>query len=150
MADIENAISTLNGLIVTCRDGQEGFEEAAANVNDPELKQLFAEASIERSRMVGELQHEVRLLGAEPEDSGSVAGSLHRAWIEIKGTLTGKDEAAILRECERGEDSALAAYRRALSDKLPSDVRTVVKWHADAVKAMHDNIRSRRDQAVHA
>jgi len=43
MASNEEVISTLNGLIETCRDGQEGFEAAAGGVSRPpvEFRPLF-------------------------------------------------------------------------------------------------------------
>src|SRR5918998_6242653 len=100
MADNDNVISTLNGLIETCRDGQNGFQTAAEGVERSELKTLFHGYSQQRARFVGELQDEVRRLGGDPENSGSVAASLHRGWIDIKAAVTGRDDGAILSECE--------------------------------------------------
>lgn len=149
--DTNDTISILNGLIETCRDGQNGFQEASANVQRSDLKTVFAEASTERATFVGELQQEVRSLGGDPENSGSVAGALHRAWIDIKGSFTGKDDASILNECERGEDSAVAAYRDALATEgLPANIRTIVDRQYVAVQSMHDRIRNQRDRAARA
>src|SRR5205085_9784663 len=114
--DNDKAISTLNNLIETLRDGQEGFKEAAENVKDSDLKTFFNQVSLERAQMVGELQQEVRALGGDPENSGSTAGALHRTWIDIKGTLTGKDDHSILSECDRGEDYAVKAYENAFKE----------------------------------
>lgn len=148
--DTNDTISTLNGLIETCRDGQEGFQEASTNISRSDLKKLFAEASTERATFVGELQREVRSLGGDPENSGSVAGALHRAWIDVKGTFTGKDDASILNECERGEDSAVATYRDALGTELPANIRNLVETQYLAVQSMHDRIRNQRDRAAKA
>ncbi len=41
----DNAISTLNSLIETCKDGQNGFKEAAEGVERSDLKSLFYECS---------------------------------------------------------------------------------------------------------
>ena len=148
--DTNDTISTLNGLIETCRDGQNGFQEASTNISRSDLKKLFAEASTERATFVGELQREVRSLGGDPENSGSVAGALHRAWIDVKGTFTGKDDASILTECERGEDSAVATYRDALGTELPANIRSLVETQYLAVQSMHDRIRNQRDRAAKA
>ncbi len=72
--DKDYVISTLNGLIETCKDGQQGFQTAAEAVKDSDLKTLFHSYAQERGRMVAELQAEVRSLGGDPEKSGSVAG----------------------------------------------------------------------------
>ncbi len=142
MASNEEVISTLNNLIETCRDGQNGFQTAAEGVERSELKTLFHTYSQQRARFVGELQDEVRRLGGDPEDSGSVAATLHRGWIDIKSAVTGKDDGAILSECERGEDIAVANYRSALDTDLPANVRAVVERQFGEVKEAHDRIRS--------
>jgi uncharacterized protein (TIGR02284 family) len=142
MASNEEVISTLNNLIETCRDGQNGFQTAAEGVERSELKTLFHTYSQQRARFVGELQDEVRRLGGDPEDSGSVAATLHRGWIDIKSAVTGKDDGAILSECERGEDVAVANYRAALDADLPANVRAVVERQFGEVKEAHDRIRS--------
>src|SRR5918999_4126680 len=111
MASNEEVISTLNNLIETCRDGQNGFQTAAEGVQKSELKTLFHTYSQQRARFAGELQDEVRRLGGDPEDSGSVAASLHRGWMGLKSVISGSDDAAILAECERGEDSAVLNHR---------------------------------------
>lgn len=51
----------------------------------------------------------------------------------------------ILEECERGEDSALEAYREAIKEPLPADVAAVVQKQYEGVKRNHDQIRSMRD-----
>src|SRR5688500_19435884 len=84
MVDNDRVISTLNGLIETCKDGQQGFQEASEGVERADLSSYFNECSIQRSQFAGELQSLVRTLGGDPETSGSIAGSLHRGWINIK------------------------------------------------------------------
>ena len=76
----DDVISCLNGLIETCRDGQQGFLEAADAVDTSEFKTLFAQFSQQRAQFVGELQSLVRNLGGDPENSGSTLGAIHRGW----------------------------------------------------------------------
>lgn len=141
----DEVISTLNGLIETCKDGQEGFTEAAKGVERSDLKTLFYEFSQQRSHFAGDLQTLVQTLGGDPENSGSIAGSLHRGWINIKSVVTGKDEASILNECERGEDSAKKAYKDALDQFLPAHVLDTVQTQYTSVQAAHDRIKALRD-----
>ena len=143
--DTDKVISTLDDLIETCRDGQNGFKEAAENVKSPELKTFFKEVAAERAQFVNELQLEIRRLGGEPAKSGSAAGALHRAWMEIKGTLTGKEDHAILSECERGEDSAVEAYRDAFKLGLPTAITQTVERQFQSVKQVHDRVKTMRD-----
>ena len=146
MAD-DNTISTLNNLIETCKDGQEGFKQAAEGVERSDIKSLFYELGQQRGQFAGELQALVRELGGDPETTSSTAGALHRGWINIKSLITGQDEAAILNEAERGEDVAVNAYKKALEGTLPANVNDVVQRQATEVKLAHDRFRDLRDSA---
>jgi uncharacterized protein (TIGR02284 family) len=141
----DDVISTLNGLIETCKDGQEGFKEAADGVERTDLKTLFYEFSQQRAEFAGVLQELVRSMGGDPEHTGSMSGAIHRGWIDLKSAVTGRDEEAILNECERGEDSAKDMYQEAMKMNLPSNVSDVVGQQAQAVLAAHNRIRSLRN-----
>jgi uncharacterized protein (TIGR02284 family) len=140
--ETNDVISTLNNLIETCRDGQNGFQTASEGVTNSELKTLFLGYSQQRAQFAGELQSEVRRLGGDPENTGSVAASLHRGWINIKSAVTGKDEAAVIAECERGEDSAVRNYKDALAENLPENIRAIVQSQYTQVQEAHDRVRS--------
>ena len=146
MAD-DNTISTLNNLIETCKDGQEGFKQAAEGITRSDVKTAFYEFGQQRAKFAGELQALVRELGGDPETTSSTAGALHRGWINIKSLVTGQDDTAILNEAERGEDVAVNAYKKALEENLPANVQAVVQQQATEVKMAHDRVRDLRDSA---
>ena len=138
--------STINDLIETLKDGQEGFKQAAQGVKDPQLKSLFTDYSLQRSRFATELQSEARVLGeSEPETSSSAAGALHRAWINLKSAVTKGDDHAILAECERGEDSAVEEYKKAMDDDLSATLREIVSRQYAEIKKAHDRVKNLRD-----
>jgi uncharacterized protein (TIGR02284 family) len=140
----ENTV--LNSLIETLKDGQEGFKQAAEGVSDPKLKSLFSDYSHQRSRFATALQSEARRHGeTEPETSSSATGALHRGWINLKSAVTGGDDHAILAECERGEDSAVEAYKEALDNGLSPSAQELVSRQFAEIKAAHNRIRSLRD-----
>lgn len=143
----DDVISTLNNLIETCKDGQDGFQTAAEGVQNSNLKSSFYEFGQQRAQYVGELQTLVRELGGDPETTGSTAASLHRGWINIKSLVTGQDDTAILNEAERGEDIAKNAYEKAVAMSLPANVMSVIQKQAAEVKTAHDKVRDLRDSA---
>src|SRR4029078_4958341 len=99
MAQKKEIISTINSLIETLKDGQEGFRQASEAVKDSQLKMLFNEYSLQRSKFAGELQSEAIALGEnKPTTTSSTAGAMHRGWINLKSAITGHDEHAILAE----------------------------------------------------
>jgi uncharacterized protein (TIGR02284 family) len=133
-------ISTLNTLIETCRDGQEGFRTAAEGVKGSELRELFQRYALQRAGFAGELQDEVRRLGSDPERSGSLVASLHRGWMGLRAALEGDDDRAVLGECERGEGVALETYRAALGTDMPASVRSMVERQFAEIKEAHNLI----------
>lgn len=145
--DNKDVISVLNDLIETSKDGEKGFSECAEDVKEPRLKSFFTQRSQECAGAAAELQQLVRGLGGDPETRSSVAGALHRGWVDLKSVITGKSEEAILNECERGEDVALKSYRKALEKDLPSDVRIVLEKQLQGVQRNHDQVKSLRDTA---
>lgn len=142
-----DAISTLNNLIETCRDGQNGFQSAAEGVTNQTTKTLFEQYAQQRAQFVGELQAVVRQLGGDPQNTGSVAAALHRGWINIKSAVTGKNEHNILEECERGEDSAIRNYEDALRENLPPEVSGIIRRQYDSIREAHNRVRSLRDMS---
>ena len=46
----DDVISTINNLIETCKDGQEGFQQAAEGVQNSQLKSLFYEFGQQRAQ----------------------------------------------------------------------------------------------------
>jgi uncharacterized protein (TIGR02284 family) len=148
MAQQKEIIATVNSLIETLKDGQEGYKEAAEAVKDTKLKSLFNEFSQQRATFASELQSEASRLGEpEPEESSSAAGAMHRAWIDLKAAVTSGDDAAILAECERGEDSAVKEYKEAMEANLTPPVREIISRQYGEVKMAHDRIRNLRDRA---
>ena len=147
MSQQKEIISTINGLIETLKDGQAGFRQASEAVNDSQLKMLFSEYSLQRAKFAGELQNEAITLGEHnPENTTSTAGAMHRAWINLKSAITSGDDHAILAECERGEDSAVNEYKKAMESKeLSAPIREAISRQYTDVKSAHDRIREMRD-----
>jgi uncharacterized protein (TIGR02284 family) len=137
----------LNNLIETLKDGEYGFQAAAEDVTRSDVKQLLQDYSLQRAEFAQQLQDFVSATGEEPEDSGTFAGTMHRGWINMRSAIADRDEAAVLEECERGEDAAVKAYEEALNDGSSLGMaRDVVSRQFNEVRAAHDRVRSLRDQ----
>ncbi|MEP6781988.1 MAG: PA2169 family four-helix-bundle protein [Gemmatimonadaceae bacterium] len=143
----DKVVSVLNELIETCKDGAKGFAVAAADAKAPNLKELFGKYAAQRNSFAADLDGFVVSYRGEPAESGHVAATVHRGWINLKTAVTGNDDKAILNECERGEDYAKKAYIEALKEELPAEVLTVVRRQANEIVAAHDAVRDLRDHA---
>lgn len=145
--DENNAISVIENLIETCKDGQKGYQDAASHVKRSDLKTYFNEQSLERSRFAGELEAELIRSGKpDKKVSGSVSGTLRRAWIDTKVSLGGGDK-TILESIEAGEDNAKETYQKAITGDLPENIAQIVRRQAASVQKAHDKVKSLRDEA---
>ncbi|KRB16168.1 MAG: aldehyde dehydrogenase [Achromobacter mucicolens] len=144
MAD--HVIKVLNNLIETSKNGEKGFASAAEDAKAPELQELFRNRSRDCAAGAAELQAIVAQMGGEPEDSGTVAGAMHRGWTNIKAAVSSRTDLTLLEECERGEDVAKADYDKALKETLPENVRAIVERQYQGVLHNHDQIRDLRNR----
>jgi len=145
--DENNAISVVENLIETCKDGQKGYRDAAEHVKRSDLKTYFNEQSAERGRFAQELQGQLATLGKpDKKVSGSAGAAMHRAWIDTKVALGGGDK-TILESVESGEDNAKETYNKALAGTLPATLAEIVRRQAASVQKAHDQVRMLRDQA---
>jgi uncharacterized protein (TIGR02284 family) len=145
--DENNAISVVENLIETNKDGQKGYQDAATHVKRADLKTYFNEQSLERSRFAGELESElVRLGKPDKKVSGSASAAMHRAWIDTKVALGGGDK-TILESVEKGEDNAKDTYQKALSGTLPGNLTEIIRRQAASVQQAHDKVKMLRDTA---
>ncbi|MEC3949412.1 PA2169 family four-helix-bundle protein [Sphingobium sp. HWE2-09] len=135
-------ISTLNGLIATTLDSVDGYTEAAKDSENSRFTPLFTSRAAERRQVVANLQQQVRSLGGNPEDDGTILAGAHRMFLNLKATLTGRDDKAIINEVEAGEDHIKAKFEDAIADRdLSPAVRAVVEQNYVSVKEGHDEMR---------
>ncbi|PSJ19970.1 hypothetical protein CVH10_20060, partial [Halomonas sp. ND22Bw] len=89
-----------------------------------------------------DLQAEVRRLGGDPEDDGTVLAGAHRMFLDLKAKVTGQDDKAIIDEVERGEDHIKAKFDDALAkEDLSPEVRAAIAKANQSVQEGHDQMR---------
>jgi uncharacterized protein (TIGR02284 family) len=143
--DQNNAVTVIEKLEEICKDGEKGYKDAAEHVKSSDLKSFFTTESSERRRFATELQSVLTKFGkTEKKESGTVAGALHRAWIDTKVGL-GAGDKSILASVEKGEDEAKEAYQEAIGASLPADVAEIVSRQARSVQNAHDRVKTLRD-----
>ncbi|MBC7610006.1 MAG: PA2169 family four-helix-bundle protein [Polaromonas sp.] len=144
MSDDE-VVDTLNDLLESCRDGEFGFRECAEHTKAQDIKTLLNRHTTECQAAAQELVTLIRQWGGKAEDGGTVSGALHRGWVSVRGTLGGYTDLVMLEECERGEDTAVARYRKALKQNLPLALRTTIEHQAAGAQRNHDQVKALRD-----
>lgn len=141
-----DTLGIVNKLIETCRDGQEGYRDAAEHTQTSELREFFNQQSLQRAKFAGELEDVAQRLGeADPDRSPSLGNKLQRAWFDLKQKMGGGD-LSTLESVEVGEDNAMKHYQAALEAGLARDIQSIVERQAQLVVAAHDRVRMFRDQ----
>jgi len=131
-------LDQLNRLLTDTRDGEEGYQEAAENVKDVELKSLFLAQSRQRGEFAMEIDREIRTLGGDPDNGTSLGADLHRAWINIKSTFSSNDDKATVQECQRGDQEALNNYNSVLQETdLIASSRELLLRQKQSIESAH-------------
>jgi uncharacterized protein (TIGR02284 family) len=146
-ASRDQVIETLNDLLENARDGELGFREAAEHTKTPSLSALFGRRADTCRQAAAELQDQIQSLGGKVDEGGTVSGAAHRVWVHIRGLFGGASDETMLNECERGEDAAVARYRKALKQNLPHDIHAMVQRQFEGAQRNHDMIKALRDRA---
>ncbi len=146
--DKDDVVDVLNDLLENSRDGEYGFRTCAEEVDSPTLRQLFNDRSAQCRVAADELVALITSYGGKPDEGGTATGAMHRGWVHVKGAVGANSEESMLEECERGEDAAVARYRKALKEEgLPTDVRNLIERQAQGAQRNHDQIKMLRDEA---
>jgi uncharacterized protein (TIGR02284 family) len=142
----KNSVSLINDLVIINNDRIDGYEKAAKETDDEQLKSIFTHMADESRQYKNELVKEVVNLGATPAEGTTTSGKVFRAWMDFKAAITGKDRKAIISSCEYGEDAALETYDKVLeSEDLSSSLRSIVSRQRSGLQASHDKIKLMRD-----
>ncbi len=120
-------VDDLNDLVKINNDRIQGYEKAIEDNEDAQLDDLFRHYVIQSQQFRSQLaEHIVRIDGLAVSDATStdVSSKLHRAWIDIKSAITGKDRETVLSSVEFGESAAVEAYRDAIDkDHIPAYIK---------------------------
>lgn len=138
---------TLRDVIQSLIDGQEDFQKIAEHLKDPTLKSYFIAESLKRASFRGELENLLRQSGVhDAKESGTVSGTVHRTWGDLKAHLGGGDH-TLLETAEQCEDAAKRSYKDALEKELPLPVHQLLSTQYAHIQTSHDYVKAARDSS---
>jgi uncharacterized protein (TIGR02284 family) len=145
--ELKEAESTLKSVVQILIDGQEGFQKIGEELKDETLKHFFFSESLQRAQFRGDLETVLHQEGVhDVKESGTVGGSMQRAWGDLKAMMGGSDH-ALLTTAEQEEASAVKAYTDALDNYLPFPVRQLLTSQSAHIQASRDYIRGAKEMA---
>jgi uncharacterized protein (TIGR02284 family) len=140
---VSPGVDILNAMIAVSLDGAGTLAKGADIVKDARVKSLLTELAAERDQVVTRLKEEVRGLGGVPEDRGTVVGSAHRLYTEVKNALAPDDGHGVIEEIQRSEERVREKFQELLQqDKaLPPAVREVAELQLEQVRRSCSQVR---------
>ncbi|WP_047547599.1 ferritin-like domain-containing protein [Psychroserpens sp. Hel_I_66] len=136
----------LNDLLEKTYDAEKGYKKAAENVEHAALKSYFSQKAQERYNFGHELKSEIKSFNQDVDKGGSVAGTMHRAWMDVKSLFSADDEESMLEEAIRGEKAAVDEYQDVLSEtSLPSSTKTILTSQKNTIENGLSNIKRLED-----
>jgi uncharacterized protein (TIGR02284 family) len=130
--------TNINTVHAALADSYWGFKECASLVPDSTLKEKFKTISVERERMLLEL--EIRG-GAAKSSSGSVKGSLSRTWTKIKSSIS-RGVQHVLEDLAEEEASLKKTYDNALkSSACDSSLNGLLLMHLRNIECHLSELR---------
>lgn len=144
----KTTVNALNDLLQITNDRMEGFQKVEKEVMEfhPKLRETFREMSIQSTKMKTELSSLIREKGGDPDNSTTVAGGLHRTWIDVKNAFTSDNDEASLESVAFGENAAVNAYDDALkSGDLCPESTNVVRDQLISLKSSYEKFKNLAD-----
>ncbi len=138
-------VSTLNDLLQITNDRIEGFNKVEDKVWEkyPNLKSDYTNMVDQSQKMRLELKNLISERNGDADDSTTVAGGLHRTWIDVKNAFSSDNAESTLENVTFGENAAIEAYEKALDsgDLCPESSR-VVQDQLHSLKASYQKFKN--------
>jgi uncharacterized protein (TIGR02284 family) len=127
-------VETLDRLIEVCVDSEKRYQHAALDVGRDDLESFFKRQSQIRKAAADDLQAERSRLGVVKGESGTFAGLVDRAEMDLS-VIMSKGDSGIVEWCREDAEKVEAQYLNALgSGDLPAHSRLVVERQLAGVR----------------
>jgi uncharacterized protein (TIGR02284 family) len=138
-------VDVLNDLLQIINDRIEGFKDVNREMieSHSSLKEEY-DCMVENSTgMRVELTSLIEERGGDLNNTTTIPGVLHRAWIEVKNSLTFNKKESTLQNVIFGENAAISAYEKALeSGDLDGESSKVVQNQLQELKSSYNKFVS--------
>lgn len=134
MAYTQETTSTVNHLLEVLNERIRGYQKAAENTKEEAERTIFEQYSGQAKKFADELLPFSDKFNAE-EVGTRIQGDIWHFWMDIKGTLTGKDEDAMIKASITGEKAAISNYEDALKkENLNPELKGILAKQLSEIK----------------
>lgn len=135
--------NNLNQLLEKNYDAEKGYKDAADKVQNTRMKQFLEEQAQLRYDFGHQIKSEIKAFDGEVDKGGSVKGSMHRAWMDLKSAVTSDKEENVMEEVQRGEQSAIEEYNEVINkSNLPATTKDVLTKQRDKIQQAQQSAKN--------
>ncbi|PZW41499.1 uncharacterized protein (TIGR02284 family) [Mesonia algae] len=135
--------NNLNQLLEKNYDAEKGYKDAADKVQNTRMKQFLEEQAQLRYDFGHQIKSEIKAFDGEVDKGGSVKGSMHRAWMDLKSAVTSDKEENVMEEVQRGEQSAIEEYNEVINkSNLPATTKDVLTQQRDKIQQAQQSAKN--------
>lgn len=144
----DKSVPVLNDLLNITNDRIAGFSKVEDKVWETrsDLKLTYDDMVSRSTDMKNDLINLINLKGGQADNSTSVSGAFHRAWIDVKNSFASDKDESTLENVVFGEKAAIDAYQDALDsgDLCPESTILVTEQllHLKASYAKFETLES--------
>ncbi len=133
----------LNELLEKNYDAEKGYKLAASKVKNEQLKKFFTKQAQERYDFGHELKSEIKNFGENPDKGSSLTSDAHRGWMNLKASLSGDKDEAVLEEAVRGEKAAVDEYEDVLKEAdIPASTGNILMKQKNVIVASLNEVKT--------
>lgn len=134
--------ATLNELIEITRDGLNFYTDAIGKIANPHLKIVFRGMIDAKHHLIGALAENVKIRGDKPAQDGTLAGSFHKLYADVRTGIGSAKDALWVAELEAAEDRLLGAFEEAARDASDPLLHRVILQNLPKVRLCHEQMRN--------
>ena len=122
-------------LHTTLLDARSGYETAIDDAETAQTKALFEQMYAVHGAAHADLDKALLAHGDEPDESGSLMSTVHKAVISVRSAVTGIDENS-LSSFVSGEQRIVEQYDEAIQDELDASTVAMLQYHKSRLLGM--------------
>jgi len=143
----ETTVNVLQELNQFVNDRIEGYKHAAELTKNPAHQSFYKDLLNQSKQFSNEINRTISQFGGESQQSTTVKGKIFRGWMDVKNTIAGQDEEAVIKSNLTGEEWAQKAYNDALDHRaeLPENVVQMVEKQKQASLTTCERLRQMKE-----
>ncbi|MGC1630717.1 MAG: PA2169 family four-helix-bundle protein [Gelidibacter sp.] len=142
----KDTVNVLQGILEKNYDAEKGYKKAMQDAKTPALKNFLQKQALQRSHFATAVDKALRDLDETPVEKGSLTGTLHRAWIDIKSSVAGNDDEAVLEEVIRGEKASVDEYQDVIKNNtLAPNIKSLLQSQLSDIQGTLSRVKTLED-----